>query len=82
VNKVKYEKNNEITVTSLVSEKSVQFKSHGLILSWYVYTIYCCQDQLLDKTMLKFRQSITLCDIATVKEGILSFLPLSSMTSL
>lgn len=52
VYKAKYEKSNEITVTSLVSEKSVQFKSHGLILSWYVYTIYRCQDQLLDKTML------------------------------
>ena len=80
--KAKYERNNEITVTSLMSEKSVQFKSHGLILSWYVYTIYHCQDQLLDKAMLKFRQSITLCDIATVKEWIQTFLPLSSMTSL
>ena len=38
--KEKYERNNEITLTSLMSEKSVQFKTHGLILSWYVYT-YC-----------------------------------------
>jgi len=65
-----------------MSEKSVQFKSHGLILSWYVYTIYRYQDQLLDKTRLKFRQSITLCDIATVKEWVQTFLPLPSMTSL
>lgn len=65
-----------------MSEKSVQFKSHGVILSCYVYTIYHCQDQLLDKAMLKFRQSITLCDIATVKDRIQTFLPLSSMTSL
>lgn len=65
-----------------MSEKSVQFKSHGLILSWYVYTIYRYQDQLLDKTRLKFRQSITLCDIATVKGWVQTFLPLPSMTSL